>query len=154
MKRKTISKSEIKDLNDKLNPYGISFDKKLNMQYVETEDVKGYLIDKDLVAFVYKDTIVPTLKYILGNKITIPFVEVDVPAVKFLINGADIMRPGIKHIDSFGENSIILVRDELHKKPICLAKTLKNSEDLKNMDKGKSLENIHYIGDKIWSFAI
>lgn len=78
-------------------------------------------------------------------------VYVDHGAIPFLMKGADMMRPGIQIIDDgFEKDEIILVKDEEHKKTLAVAKALFNSEDMKNQEKGKSVEVIHYMGDELF----
>jgi predicted RNA-binding protein (TIGR00451 family) len=151
---KNLSKSEIKELNDQIEKYGFSFDKKDIIVHFKDDEIEGYLKDNSLIIARKKDILFPTLKYVTQNgDLNVPSVFIDIPAVKFIVNGADIMRPGIKSMDDFSENSVVVVRDEIHKKPVCIAYSRKNSQDLKIMEKGKVLENLNYVGDKIWSHS-
>ena len=74
-------------------------------------------------------------------------------AIKFVVNGADIMRPGITKIeDNIEANDFIVIVDENNQKPIAIGISLLNSEDLRNTKDGKHIKNIHYVGDKIWNY--
>ena len=148
--RKHLSKTEIKELNQKLNDlYNLEvfFHKK------DTVILEDDLIKKDdEIYFFYKNNdLIPSLKLLLKNNFLNKII-VDMGAVKFVINGADIMRPGIIKVDDkIKEGDFIVIVDETHGKPLAVGKSLFNSEDLRSQTSGKSVENIHYVGDELWN---
>ena len=72
-------------------------------------------------------------------------------AVKFVINGADIMRPGITEIeDGINENDFIVIVDVNNQKSLAVGIALLNSEEMRSSTSGKVIKNIHYVGDEIW----
>lgn len=105
------------------------------------------------------EKLTPTLKLILelGEKIketSIKTITVDKGAVKFVINGADIMRPGITHInEGIKKGDIVIILEETHKKPISICISEASSEELRAMTHGKALKNIHFIGDSLWKLG-
>jgi len=153
MVKKNLSKSEIKELNEKIACFGMEFDKKDTVVYVKEDDVEGYVINGQLCLILKDARIFPSLRFIMSSQsVRIPSVMIDIPAVKFIANGADVMRPGIKQIEDFPEGSVVVVRDEIHKKPIAVAYSDKNSQDLKIMEIGKVLKNLSYVGDRFWNY--
>ncbi len=142
---KKLSKSEIKELNEKLSVYNFNFSKKDN---VEKQD-NLLLLNKTPLFFYHENKLVPTLKLLLEQKL-LKKVKIDMPAVPFIIKGADIMRPGIKEIETFQKNDFVMIIDETNKKPIAVGIALFSSEELNMMDKGRVIKNIHYVGDSIW----
>ena len=73
-------------------------------------------------------------------------------AIKFLSGGADLMRPGIVEIEEkIKEGDFISVIDINNKKPIIVGIALYSTDDIKEQLSGKSIQNIHYVGDKIWN---
>ena len=81
-----------------------------------------------------------------------PYVMVDMGAVKFLANGADVMAPGIiKFEGNFKKGDIVVVQDEQHQKPIAITSALYSVEESKRRQHGKILKNIHYVGDRLWN---
>ncbi|MBI5065362.1 DUF1947 domain-containing protein [Candidatus Woesearchaeota archaeon] len=147
--RKNLSKSEIKDLNQKLKElYGLEefFDKKA---VVILSDDK-IIIENDVMFFTREDKLIPTLKQLLKNNF-LKKIAVDMGAVPFIIKGADIMRKGIKEIaDNIKEGEIVAVIDEKHHKPLAVGIALFNSEGIKLQTEGKSVKNIHCVGDELW----
>ena len=101
--------------------------------------------------FKVDDEYVPTLKSVLKN----PFLKkitVDMGAVKFVVNGADIMRPGIVKIeDGIAVNDFVIIQYVNNKKPLAIGRVLYSSEELKSMETGMVIKNIHRVGDDIWN---
>jgi PUA domain protein len=74
-------------------------------------------------------------------------------AVKFIINGADIMRPGIKELDqTITKDDFVAIIDINNKKPIAIGLALYSSSKIQTMTTGKVIKNIHYVGDELWKF--
>jgi PUA-domain protein len=82
----------------------------------------------------------------------IPRIVVDMGAVPYVCKGADVMAPGVRAIKGeFKENALILVIDERHGKPLAVGVALFSSEDMKAVKGGKTVKNLHYVGDKLWN---
>ena len=89
----------------------------------------------------------------LGNSDFIkqfPCVHVDMGAVKFVCNGAKIMRPGITKFDSFKKDDIVIVKDQNYEKSLAAGIALDDSEIAASKSKGYVIDNLHYISDKFW----
>ena len=82
-----------------------------------------------------------------------PNVMVDMGAVKFMCNGANVMRPGIKKYTEFVKDDIICVIEESQHKFLAVGKAMIDSSSLENMSKGEVIKNLHYISDKYWVTA-
>ena len=146
--KKHLRKSEIKELNTKLVSYDFSFDKKDNVEQLDNL----ILLDTKPLFFLYEDKIIPTLKLLLTKEL-LRKVVIDMPAVPFIVKGADVMRPGIKETDNFKKDDIIMIVDENNKKPLAVGVALFSSEEISKMEKGKVIHLIHHIGDSIWSVS-
>jgi PUA domain protein len=82
-----------------------------------------------------------------------PKVIVDMGAVPYVCNGADLMSPGIVKVEgTFNDEKLVIVLDEKNRKPIAIAKALFNSYALKTIVSGRIFKNLHYISDDIWNF--
>jgi len=116
----------------------------------QIEEGKRILIADETIAVQIADMIMP----FLGGKPEIlnrfQSVTVDMGAVKFVCNGAKVMRPGITSFDSFKKGDIILVKDQTHGKALAVGVALEDSEKAKTMTKGYVVENLHFISDIIW----
>lgn len=150
---KPLSKSEIKELNQKIKEqFDVEefFHKKEKVVLKKEQSGKNILKDNKEVFFYVKDELVPNLKVIQKNNF-LKKIIVDVGAIKFVTNGADVMRPGVKDIDStIKKGDVICVVDETHSKPLAICRAMFDAEEMKAKNEGKVLENLHYIGDKRW----
>jgi malignant T-cell-amplified sequence len=77
-------------------------------------------------------------------------VTIDRGALKFVCNGAKVMRPGIVNFDSFKKGEIVAVKDQTHGKTVAVGLALEDSDVAKGMAKGYIIDTVHYISDKIW----
>jgi PUA domain protein len=149
MKRKPLSKAEIKELNAQLESYNISFHKK---ERIDLVDDLYYVKDDMCIFFLQDDAIVPSLKFLLSNEAKTKDIIVDMGAVKFIVNGADVMRPGIQEIDpDIKKDDIVVIKDVNNKKPLVVGIAMDDAENLEQQKEGKSVINIHYVGDAVWN---
>ena len=76
-------------------------------------------------------------------------------AVPYMINGADVMRPGIVSVtDDVGAGKPALVVDEIHDKPLAVVIPLYDAAGIIALEKGKAAKNMHYIGDELWNLEL
>ncbi len=76
---------------------------------------------------------------------------VNMGAVPFVCNGADVMAPGIVGFEGkFKVGDFVVVVDERHHRPIAIAEALFDSGEAEKLGQGKVLKNVHYVGDKVW----
>jgi malignant T-cell-amplified sequence len=91
---------------------------------------------------------------LLKDEVVVPNLAsatVDAGAVKFVCNGANIMRPGIVSFSGeFGKKEIISVREATHSKAIAIGRAYDARQLLDASKKGPAIENLHYVGDKFW----
>lgn len=146
-----LSKSETAKLLDKLAsawPEDI-IPKVKNIKVYEIEREKCLLRADRMVAAQVGGLIVP----FLGKQEDLqrfPSVTIDNGAVKFVCNGAKVLRPGIINFDSFKKGEIVVVKDQTHGRALAVGLALEDSELAKAMTKGYIIDTIHYISDKIW----
>ena len=121
-----------------------------NLQAYVIDGNKRLLVGNNLVAIqLAPDLIIPHLtQHDLLNHFA--SVQVDMNAVKFVCNGANIMRPGITNFSTFKESELVLVKDEIHKKELAVCISLIDDVNGRKMEKGIVLNNIHHIGDVYW----
>jgi len=76
---------------------------------------------------------------------------VDMGAVKFVYNGADVMAPGIVKADaSIAIGDFVWVRDERNLRPLAVGEALMSGAEMGASEKGKSVRSIHHVGDDLW----
>ena len=145
-----ISKSQSAKLaKDISSMWNIDMPRCKNMKiYDITSDAQ--LITGDLTRVLYMDQkYMPFLSDIpLLEKF--PTVVVDVGAIRFVCNGADIMRPGIESHDAFDMNQIVTV-SEHRGKYLAVGVATVDSASLVDMKRGSVVKNLHYISDRYWN---
>ena len=114
-----------------------------NSQLMVGDGIIILKIDDDYLPFLNQNNI-------LGK---FPNVMVDMGAVKFMCNGANVMRPGIKKYTEFVKGDIICVIEESQHKFLAVGKAITDSSELENISKGEIIKNLHYISDKYWEIA-
>lgn len=151
MKKRSLNKAEIKELNEKIH-YGYELPVKNRVEMIEDKP-NIILVESEPVAFEYEGKVLPTLKS-LQEKQVLKKITVDMGAVKFVASGADIMRPGIVAIeDGIAAGDGVVIVDQNFGKLLAVGIALFSSEEMKAMAKGKVIKNLHYVGDKIWNFG-
>ena len=149
-KRKSLKRKAAKKLFEEFSSVFGEIDAE-RVESAVLEDVTVYLLDY-VVEFVRDgDAIYPFLG---GSHVDgLPRVVVDMGAIPYVCNGADVMAPGITDMDSFEVGDLVVVRDVTHGKALAIGKALKSSSDIEASRKGKVIENLHYVGDSLWKAA-
>ncbi len=76
-------------------------------------------------------------------------VMVDSGAVRFVVNGADIMKPGIVSADpDIAVGDLVVIVEERHNKPLAIGRALVAGSEMKG--EGKAVKSLHHVGDAIW----
>ena len=153
MKAHTLSKREIRQIAGRISntwPKSINCNIK-SLNAIETEKDGRLLVGEGITIVQTKDDlIIPHLveKDLLSY---FPCVIVDMGAVGFICNGANVMRPGITHIDSFGVSEIVVVKDQVHNKSLAVGHSRVDAATMMNLEKGPVIDNLHYVGDIFWN---
>ena len=124
---------------------------KTRIEIKETEDGEVFIFEGRPLLVKLNNEFFPTLIF---REVFpyIPKVVVDMGAVPFVCKGANIMAPGVVSVKGqFMENDVVLVIDVRNNKPLAVGIALLASQLVCNSKSGKVVENIHYIGDKLWN---
>lgn len=125
---------------------------KTGVEVNETEIAEIFLFDGRPLLARSNGVLFPIL-YFEELFFIIPKIVVDMGAVPYVCKGADVMAPGVVAIKGeFEENDLLLVVDERHGKPLAVGVALFGSEDMKVLNSGKIVKNLHYVGDKLWNY--
>jgi PUA domain protein len=107
-------------------------------------------VDGDAKLFYDDETVYPLLPFLLENNF-LDAVTIDMGAVPAISSGADVMTPGV--VDAapgISKGSIVSVVDEDNNKPIAVATSLMDAENLRSNNSGVGATNQHYVGDTLW----
>jgi PUA-domain protein len=122
----------------------------VEVEEMEISDI--FFFDDRPLLSVSNGMIFPTL-YFKELFAVMPKIVVDMGAIPYVCKGADVMAPGVVAIKGeFKENNLLLIVDERHGKPLAVGIALFGSEEMKALNNGKIVKNLHYVGDKLWNY--
>lgn len=152
MKIFVISKKETEKVLNILNKTwtNIPIPKIKNIKVFEIENNRSIVVIDSLIGvFINNELLLPFLgKTDILDKFS--SITVDSGSIKFICNGAKILRPGIVKFDSFVKNDIIVVKDEKFEKYLSVGLALEDSLVAEKLQKGYVIDNLHFVGDKFW----
>lgn len=121
-----------------------------SVEQAELEDgTLIYIIDGTAVLVRAEDVLFPTLKSPCLERL--PAVVVDMGAVPYVCNGADVMAPGVVEVQGdFKEDELVVVRDVRHRKALAVGTAQSSSNEMRASERGKVVKNLHHVGDKLW----
>ena len=154
-KRYFLKKKKIKEIKKELGEYGTLINNKDSVELLEVDPNDFILVNGEPYIIMIDNKPYPTLKAALNENLNAKTAVVDMGAVKFMTNGADVMSPGITQADSTIEKGdVVLVVDENHHKPLVMGESLITGPEMEENDTGKAIKTLHYIGDDIWEFEL
>ncbi len=155
-KRYYLKKKRIKEIKNELAQYGSLINNKDKVEVLETDDYNYILVNGEPYIIMIEDNPYPTLKAILSNPdLENKKVVVDMGAVRFVTNGADIMSPGIVDADeSITEGDVVVIEDVNNHKPLAIGESLITGSEMVESSKGKAINSLHFVGDDIWNLEI
>lgn len=153
MKSNLLSKSETLETLKKISSqWKIELPKLKTLMIHEIEDDASLVTCDGFAAIKIGETYLPFLAE-TGLLERFPKIIVDMGAVKFVCNGATVMRPGIKSYSEFEKDQIVCVTEESHNKFLAVGRSLVSSKEMLNMVKGEVVKNLHHVSDRFWEAA-
>ena len=147
--RKTDQKALVSDIVEAFGDAS-SFESR-KLEYVESDGQDFIFVDGEPLLFKIDGKIFPTVKGALKLNPARRRVVVDPGAVRFIINGADTMSPGIVEADpAINVGDLVIIVEKAHGKAIGIGRPLVAGNEMVG-GKGKAVKSIHYVGDEIWN---
>ena len=136
--RHFIRKSELTTLKEEiLNHYDQNFidqifPKKSNVELILTESGDTlFAVNNELKLWKSKEGYIPVLTLLLNNRVELKTIVVDFGAVRFVTNGADVMRPGITKIDpSINKGDIVKIEEETNHRALAVCKAMYDASEM------------------------
>lgn len=123
---------------------------KPRIELVEIQTAEVFIINKKPVLIRLGGRLLPTL-FFNGIFPILPKVIVNMGAVPYVCNGADVMAPGVVRVDGdFEKSGVLLVVDERFGRSLAIGVALFDSQTMRKLVHGKLVKNLHYVGDKLW----
>lgn len=158
-KRHSIRKSQGADLLSRLAEQigeSASLFRADTIEVIETNaEVSLFLVGKKPFLMDSGSWVFPTLRGAVEKPFLERRVSVDAGAIPYVVNGADIMRPGIVAVtDDVKAGLPVQVVDERHGKPLAIGIALFDAPDIRAATAGKMVKKFHHVGDEIWNLEI
>ncbi len=153
--KKRDKRAILERLRDALGSEVMNIDDRSPLEAGVLDDGSQVLLLKGKILFFESEgRLVPTLRALLGGYVRIPTITVDMGAVRFVVNGADIMKPGVTRIDDrVSEGSVVAIVDEQHGKPLAVGFALMDASVMQSLTGGKVVVSKHHVGDALWEFG-
>ncbi len=153
MHKYRLSIREIRKLTQLIKQFfGVDFDRKASWEAVKIDREREIYIVNGLPAFIrIGEELYPTVVCVERRMTLLPKVIVDMGAVPYIVNGADVMMPGVVRIEgSFKGGCIVAVSDEKYGRILAVARSLISSDVASEISTGRGFKNIHHVGDVFW----
>lgn len=97
----------------------------------------------------------PALRLVHAYPFMLPTVQVDRGAIRHVLRGADIMCPGLTSAGGsmpadLAAGQVVAVMAEGKARALAVGKTLLSCAQVRDMNHGVAIENVHVLGDEIW----
>ncbi len=151
MKRQRLRKKEARRVAEEIREnFGVEIAGEIDR--VEVDGRSVLLVDGEPFLLEYDGKHYFTVYGIMKLRPENGMIVVDEGAVKFVMNGADIMKPGIVEADeNIKEGDFCYVVVEKKLTPLAVGVALVDGEKMTG-EKGKAVKNIHHLNDRIWRF--
>jgi len=152
-KRKRLRTKDVKVYSDSVEEQlGIrTFTSDDAVDLAESSEFNVIYVNGEILAIVHEGRTFLTVRGLLKYKPQKKFVTVDMGAVPYVTNGADIMAPGIVDADTeIKANDMVWIRDIKNLVPLAIGISLVSGDELKKGGKGKVIRTMHNVGDKLW----
>ena len=122
-----------------------------DIDLAEADEWRLLIVDNEVRGILVGDRPFLTIRGLLAYPAARRWVTVDMGAVKFVYNGADVMAPGIVDADpAIKVGDIVWVRDEKNLRPLAVGEALMAGPEMVASEKGKAVRSIHHVGDPLW----
>ncbi|MCS7143954.1 MAG: DUF1947 domain-containing protein [Archaeoglobaceae archaeon] len=152
MHRRRLRKKEAKEISKEVNERaGVIVEGEMDL--LDFGEIKLILVDNVPLLIEYEGKHYLSVYGAIKLKPERYRITVDSGALEFIMNGADVMKPGIVFADNrIKEGDFVYVTVEGKESPIAVGIALCSSEEMKG--KGKAVKNLHHIKDKIWIYLV
>lgn len=152
-KRHRLRQKEIAAVSSNLNAVlgTVTFTEKDIVDMAEGPEYNVIFVNGKILAFTPENVPFLTVRGLLKYGASRRYLTVDMGAVKFVYNGAHVMGPGVVACDiSIAEGDLVWIRDVNNLRPLAVGKAVASGEAISRKDKGRVVQSIHHVGDKLW----
>lgn len=152
-KRKRMREKEVKTLKQDMEAiFGMElFTENDAVDLAESTDFDLIFVNNDILGLIYDGKPFLTVRGVLKYRPERRYVTIDMGAIPYVTNGADVMGPGIVDSDpEIKEGDFVWIKDVKNNMPLAIGLALRSAENIKSKEKGKAITTIHNVGDKLW----
>ena len=156
-KRRPINKKEAKKFNNLLTKtHNLEFSLSAGKYETALSNDFDVIIQQGyIIGLVLEDLAHLSVRGLLSHTPETGWVQVDMGAVPFVCNGANVMAAGINAVSpEIIKGQYVWIREENHQKPLGVGKAILDADEILSSNQGKAVEALHYIGDKIWGYGV
>jgi PUA domain protein len=156
LKRQVVSKHDSRDLIaevERSSGTHLEVPRSAQVEILEPDDHSKFVIIDGKFVFVNGGEGGGYVPYVGSAEAVglLPSLTIDEGAVKYIIKGADVMRPGISAYDDWGEaGKLVVVREGKKGRAVAVGKTSVASSEMAGLKKGSCVKNLHHAGDRYW----
>jgi len=155
IKRHFLKADVARNIRVILDSYEIEHTLDGKIEVFETTEFSLILLDGTPIALYINETPFFTVRGAMALKPRKHIVTVDMGAVKFIRNGADVMSPGVVGADeSIRPGDLVVVIEERYKKPLGVGTALMSGTEMVKSTRGKAVKIAHHVGDAIWNLSL
>ncbi|VDP69310.1 unnamed protein product [Echinostoma caproni] len=109
----------------------------------------------DVLFFCQRDgPFIPSLKLLHKYPFMLPHLQVDRGAIKHVLNGSNIMCPGLTspgaRMTQVPQGSVVAIMAEGKEHALAIGITSMSTDEILSVNKGIGVENVHYLNDGLW----
>ncbi len=152
-RRQRLRRKEIAEYSEGIaSALGVDpFSGRDDIDLAEAGEWRLLIADNEVRGILVGDRPFLTVRGLLAHPAAKRHVTVDMGAVKFVYNGADVMAPGIVDADpAIRPGDLVWVRDEKNLRPLAIGEALVAGPEMVASEKGKAVRSIHHVGDALW----
>ncbi len=155
MKVQRLRKKEVRNVLEEIRKYGVSVEKG-SIDRVEAGSLNVLLYNGEPVFIECEGGIYFTVYGVMKFRPEKWRVVVDRGAMPYIMNGADVMKPGILWADEgIKKGDFVYVTVEGKESPIAVGIAMCDGKEMtegeKSTRRGRAVKNIHHLKDKIWN---
>ena len=159
MKRQVASKHDSRDYIENIQrscDVQLGIPRSSQVEIIEPEDGVKFVVVEGRFTFVEQGGTDGPATFIpfVGSPSVLelfPSARIDDGAIKYIIKGADVMRPGIVKYDEWGpKDRLLVVRDDAKGRGLAIGRAMVESQEMAKLTKGNCIKNLHHAGDRLW----
>ncbi|MCK5772243.1 MAG: RNA-binding protein [Thermoplasmata archaeon] len=132
--------------------WGVKVDEERELDVGDLGGDRAFIMNGKIIAVEDPMALYLTLHGVNELKPRKGWVIVDMGAIRFLANGADVMAPGIVDADlDIEEGDMVWVKDETYGKTLVVGKAIMDGPTMASGATGKAIRTMHFVGDPVWN---